>query len=756
MRLRQFFSGPLGSAALPALFLLLAAVLPAAPTTTATATAAATPALRLNEILASNTRLALAGTFPDQIELHNAGTTAVDLGGKSLTDDPALPRKFVFPAGTSLPAGGFLVVYADTETTTPGIHTGFALDAEGDVVQLRDSTAGNPVLDEIRFGFQIPDLSISRTGTGANVWALTSPTLGRENAAPTPLGNVAEVRINEWAGKIVFRLDHDLIELFNRSTSPIALGGARLTDNAAQPGKFTFPALSFIPAGGFMPLYGADFVFGLDGDREVITLFGENPEQIDQVTVLNQVADQSGGRTPDGGAAFATFRIPTPGLPNTTALPAPYADLLAYLRITEVMYGPSAPSNASQFEFIELQNIGPVPLNLSGVRITNGVSHEFPAGTTLAPGAFLVVVNDRSSFRSRYPQVPDSTIAAGGFNGSLANEGETLALTLPSPWRVHILRFRYEPTWYPSTAGGGYSLVPVAPATAAPQDWQQRAAWRPSAAVNGSPGAADPGTATGSTITSRLSNLSVRASLATAQNLIVGFVVDGGPRNILVRAAGPGLGALGVGGTMSDPRLDLYTTGTTPLLSNDNWDASLAGVFQSVGAFAFPAASRDAAFQQALNGGASVHARGTGAGIVLVEAYDTGSGNSPRMVNLSARNFVGTGDEILIAGFALAGTGQKRLLVRASGPALAALGVTGTLADPRLELFRGTTSLAQNDNWDASLAATFSSVGAFAFPAASRDSALIVTLDAGATYTVQVSGVGATTGEALIEIYELP
>lgn len=733
----------------------VAPLLTAAPTTTGTFTALTTPTLRFSEVLASNTRLAHAGTFPDQIELHNAGPTPIDLAGKTLTDDPALPRKFVFPAGTSIPAGGYLVVYADAETTTPGLHTGFALDAEGDMVQLRDSTAGNPLLDEIRFGFQLPDQTISRTGAAANVWALTAPTLGRENAPPIGLGSIADVRINEWAGKIVFRLDHDMIELFNRAASPVALAGARLTDNVAQPGKFTFPPLSFIAAGGFLPLYGADFVFGLDGDREVITLFGENPEQVDQVTVLNQIADQSGGRTPDGGTTFASFRIPTPGLPNTTALPATHADLLAYLRITEVMFAPAAPANASQFEFVELQNIGPVPLNLSGVRFTNGISHEFPAGTTLAPGAFLVVVNDRSSFRSRYPQVSDSVLAAGGFNGSLANEGEVLALTLPAPWRVHILRFRYEPTWHPSTAGGGHSLVPVAPATAAPQDWQQRATWRPSAAANGSPGAADPGTAGGS-VTSRLSNLSVRASLAAAQNLIVGFVVDGGPRNILVRAAGPALGVLGVGGTMADPRLDLYTTGSTPTLTNDNWDAALAPVFQSVGAFGFPAGSRDAAFERALGGGASVHARGTGAGIVLVEAYDTGSGNTPRMVNLSARNFVGTGDEILIAGFALAGSGQKRLLIRAAGPALAALGVSGTLGDPRLELFRGTTSLAQNDNWDPTLAATFGSVGAFAFPAASRDSALVVTLEAGATYTVQVSGVGATTGEALIEVYELP
>lgn len=255
--------------------------------------------------------------------------------------------------------------------------------------------------------------------------------------------------------------------------------------------------------------------------------------------------------------------------------------------------------------------------------------------------------------------------------------------------------------------------------------------------------------------TARLSNLSVRTTMAAGQRLIVGFFVEGGSRQILVRAAGPALAALGLTGTMADPSLELYN-GSTLVFSNNDWPATLASVFTSVGAFGFPAGSRDAAFQQPITGSASVHAIGTGAGIVLVEAYDTGSGNSPRMTNLSARNRVGTGDDILIAGFAISGTGNKRLLIRAAGPALAALGVPGVLTNPRLELFSGGTKLTENEDWDPALSTTFSSVGAFPFPNASRDAALVVQLDAGATYTVQVRGSDGGTGEALIEVYELP
>src|ERR1041385_4578492 len=66
------------------------------PTSTSTVTAASTPVLRINEVIATNTKIANGSTFPDLIELYNSGATTVDLGGKSLTDDPTLPRQFVF------------------------------------------------------------------------------------------------------------------------------------------------------------------------------------------------------------------------------------------------------------------------------------------------------------------------------------------------------------------------------------------------------------------------------------------------------------------------------------------------------------------------------------------------------------------------------------------------------------------------------------------------------------------------------------
>lgn len=273
-------------------------------------------------------------------------------------------------------------------------------------------------------------------------------------------------------------------------------------------------------------------------------------------------------------------------------------------------------------------------------------------------------------------------------------------------------------------------------------------------------------TATGNTVgflltplsESRLSNLSVRTTLAANQILTVGFTMQGGAKPVLARVAGPGLGALGVPGTMADPKLALFN-GSTQVAANDNWggEPATAAAFTALGAFAFPGAtSLDAALLSTVEGGRSVQASGTTAGGVIVEIYDAGTGNSPRLTNLSALNRVGPGPEILTAGFVIAGETRKNLLIRAAGPSLTPLGVPTVLADPKLELFNASSvKIQENDNYAATLAATFTSVGAFNFIPGARDAAFVVTLAPG-NYTVQVSGADGGSGNAIVEVYELP
>jgi len=152
-------------------------------------------------------------------------------------------------------------------------------------------------------------------------------------------------------------------------------------------------------------------------------------------------------------------------------------------------------------------------------------------------------------------------------------------------------------------------------------------------------------------------------------------------------------------------------------------------------------------------------------GVALAEIYDASvnpNADYQRLINLSTRGDVGTGENILIGGFIVTGNAPKKMLVRAIGPSLTAFGVAGALADPRLRVFTGAALIAENDNWSivpADTAATVQAArdtGAFALANGSKDAALILTLAPGA-YTAQVSGADGTgTGVALIEVYEVP
>ncbi len=277
----------------------------------------------------------------------------------------------------------------------------------------------------------------------------------------------------------------------------------------------------------------------------------------------------------------------------------------------------------------------------------------------------------------------------------------------------------------------------------------------------------------------RLINISCRAPVGTGGNiLIAGFAVGGagtsGTESLLIRASGPALAIspFSLTGTLSDPQLQLYS-GTTVDATNIGWAGSpaIATAASNVGAFPWGnTSSHDAALLETLGAGpytAQISGESGDTGIALAEVYDeTPSGSytpaTPRLINISARVAVGTGGNILIAGFYIGGTTAKTILIRASGPALAAFSVPGTLSDPQLQLYQSnsngtSTLLYTNNGWagNAQIASTASVVGAFPWSdASSHDSALLVTLPPGG-YTAQVSGASGDTGISLVEVYDV-
>jgi hypothetical protein len=159
----------------------------------------------INEILASNAK---GATDPqtehdDWIELYNTTDKAIDAAGMYLTDDPARPTLWQIPTGksslTTIPAKGFLLIWADRETADVGLHAGFALDSDGDQILLFAKDA-KTLADSVTFSTQDADVSYGRYPDGGSEWRLFgTPTPASRNLNPY-LGAVADVQCSHDRG----------------------------------------------------------------------------------------------------------------------------------------------------------------------------------------------------------------------------------------------------------------------------------------------------------------------------------------------------------------------------------------------------------------------------------------------------------------------------------------------------------------------------------------------------------------------------
>jgi hypothetical protein len=157
------------------------------------------------------------------------------------------------------------------------------------------------------------------------------------------------------------------------------------------------------------------------------------------------------------------------------------------LRVTELMYHPrdNGPgSDADDFEFVEVMNVGATRLDLAGIRLAGGIEFDFTDGpSALDPGGVLVVVKSLASFVERYPFL-DATLT-GEYTGRLSNAGDAVRLIGPAGEPIHD--FDYSDLWHPETDGEGPSLIIIDP-YGVTESWGEAASWRASDEMNGSPG----------------------------------------------------------------------------------------------------------------------------------------------------------------------------------------------------------------------------------------------------------------------------
>jgi len=151
------------------------------------------PPVIINEIMASNTSTATdeEGEHEDWIELHNLSDQDLDLTGYALSDNPANLRKWDFPTGITIPAHGYLIVWADEDGTQGPLHASFKLSASGETLSLVD--AQSYFLDNVSFDQQTTDMGYARVPNGTGPFVIQEPTFGTFNGTvPTfEPGNLA-------------------------------------------------------------------------------------------------------------------------------------------------------------------------------------------------------------------------------------------------------------------------------------------------------------------------------------------------------------------------------------------------------------------------------------------------------------------------------------------------------------------------------------------------------------------------------------
>ncbi|HTD86544.1 MAG TPA: lamin tail domain-containing protein [Candidatus Binatia bacterium] len=345
----------------------------------------------INEVMARNVAAVTngVGRAADWIEIYNAGASAVDLGGMSLSLDTLRPFQWVFPTGSVVPASGYLVVWCDGDL--PGstnfeatLNCGQSLNGAGGGVYLFN--AGGQVVNSIEYGFQLPDQTIGRNGAQWRLLQTFTP--GAANAAAVTLGSTTNLTFNEWMADPIG--GDDWFELYNSGTQPVDLAGLILTDDPSVAGisKHRIGQLSFIGAKGFVrfeadgnPGISPDHVnFLLDAGGESLRLY--NPATFAPIASVYfgaQAFGVSEGRLPDGGTNVARFSgSATPGASNY--------QLPANVLINEVLV------SANQ---IELYNPTADTANIGGWYLSNTRAdyklYRIPDGTSVPAGGYRVL-----------------------------------------------------------------------------------------------------------------------------------------------------------------------------------------------------------------------------------------------------------------------------------------------------------------------------------------------------------------------------
>jgi len=398
---------------------------------------ASVDSLRLNEIMLSNKGSVPDGTgeYPDWIELYNGGSEAADISGFGLSDSLLEGPKYVFPAGTVLESGQFIVVWC-SGNSSEALHAPFKLNAEEEAV-LFDATSR--VLDSADLMAVDAGLTLSRQNDGT--WAAMKPSPGYENSDTGIAAYESELMATEDMGLYInefmpsnattiadsFGVYSDWIEIYNSTLQEIDISGFGISDSIAQPMKYRLPEGTVIGPGGYLVIFcsGNEGLingelhapFGLRAYEEDVVLSSANGRIVDSTSYNRMEGDFSMARTPDGTGGFAESSQPTPGYPNTSA---------GYEAFNQAHRLPLAGVHISEFgnaygsqtlDWVEIYNSTSQSVTLTGYGLTNNPGNPakwvFPE-TTIGAGQYMLLQAEGDTPQKKNPARLSFNISASG------------------------------------------------------------------------------------------------------------------------------------------------------------------------------------------------------------------------------------------------------------------------------------------------------------------------------------------------------
>jgi hypothetical protein len=234
------------------------------------------------------------------------------------------------------------------------------------------------------------------------------------------------------------------IELANLGTNEASLDGYAVAHAGALDNQFVFQPGQTIPAGGFLALNESQLGFHAQSGDRLFLLSPSRNSIVDAVAVKKTLR----GRHPNTMGRWLYPARPSPGGPNVF-------ELHDEIVINEIMYHPRDLTNgASPEAWIELYNRSPRAVDLGGWQLDKGVHFTFPAGASMAPGAYLVVAGDTNFLRSLYPGLE----VLGDFTNRLSHHSDFIALTDANQNPVNEVSYYDDGRWPAYADGGGSSL----------------------------------------------------------------------------------------------------------------------------------------------------------------------------------------------------------------------------------------------------------------------------------------------------------